>query len=545
MILKKIIYIIVFSFYCLGLNAQTINRPNDYKLSKLFKEKNITGYSVNSGKSPLISVAPITSKYPTSNFITDIFVVGDSVWFGTGTGIMRTIDKFQNFQSYYGLQPFGKDDIPGFAVKYNLCVVATAISVNISGDNIPTGTGIKVSTDYGVNWNSNGQPMDGRYDTSLVYGSNIIHCLAVVVPQQNVTYDIEITHQKNNPTNYTLWVASWASGLRKSDDYGATWQRVLLPPDDLDSIYIGGTGYNFALNPLLNRNHTAFSVMALNDSTLFAGTAGGINKSTDWGVSWRKFSYQNSGAGTNRVSGNFVVKFNLQKFGNNNIIWAATRKADDPNEVNAVSYSTNYGLNWSYTLKDISPNGIGSLDSIVYALTDDGVWRSYFGNFSWSKPGLIYDPDTKDICRATSFYYLNNIHDTLYIGGTDGLLRTVEIGQPWVSKWKIYRALKDIDLSSDIKTYSAPNPFSPADEYTRIFYKTAKNSSKITIKIFDFGMNPVRTVIQNAIRTSPDVLYTIWDGKNDNGYQVANGVYFYRVEVEGDKDLWGKIMVLQ
>ncbi len=544
MILKKIIYFILFSSYCISLSAQTINRPNDYRLSKLFKEKNIPGYSANSVKSPQVAVSPITSKYPTSNFITDIFVIGDTVWFGSGTGIMRTIDNFKNFQSFYGLQPFGADDIAGFEIKDNLCIVATATTTKISGDDIATGTGIKVSTDYGVNWNSYGQPMDGRYDTSIVYGSNILHALSVVVPQFNLSYDIAITKTKNNPGNMTIWIASWAGGIRKSDDYGSTWQRVVLPPDDLDSIYLGGT-YNFSLDVNKNNNHKAFSIYAINDSTLFAGTAGGINKSTDWGVSWRKYNYLNSGSGTNRVSGNFVVKFNLQTFGNNKIIWAATRKADDPNEVNAVSYSTNFGLNWSYTLKDISPNGIGSLDSIVYALTDDGVWRSYFGNFSWSKPGLIYDPDTRDICKATSFYFINNIHDTLYIGGSDGLLRTVEVGQPWVSRWKIYRALKDIDLSSDIKTYSAPNPFSPADEFTRIYYKTAKSSSKITIKIFDFGMNPVRTVIQNAIRTSPDMLYTIWDGKNDNGYQVANGVYFYRVEVEGDKDLWGKIMVLQ
>jgi flagellar hook assembly protein FlgD len=58
-------------------------------------------------------------------------------------------------------------------------------------------------------------------------------------------------------------------------------------------------------------------------------------------------------------------------------------------------------------------------------------------------------------------------------------------------------------------------------------------------------MNPVRTVIQNTTRNSPDELFTIWDGRNDNGITVANGVYFYRIEVDDDKDVWGKILVLQ
>jgi hypothetical protein len=542
--LYKIVYILIFSIFSLSSNAQTIFRPENFKLSKMFFENNFKTFSPLYSKSPNVSVNPNTSKYPISNFITDIFVTGDTVYFGTGSGIMRTIDKFSHFQNYYGLAPFGEDDVAGFAINKNILVVATATTVEISGDNVPTGTGIKVSTDYGVNWNSFGQPIDGRYDSSIVYGSNTLYTLPVVVPQQNLSYDIAITKTKNNPNNYTIWIASFAGGIRKSDDYGATWQRIVLPPDNLDSIYIGGT-YNFALNVNDSYNHRAFSIYAVNDSTLFVGTAGGINKSTDWGVSWRKYSYQNSGTGTNRVAGNFVVKFHQQKFGSSRIIWAATRKADDPNEINAISYSTNNGFSWSYTLKDIAPNGIGSLDSLVYALTDEGIWRSYFGNFNWSKPGLIYDEETRDICKANSFYYINNIHDTLYIGSSDGLLRIKETGQPWVSKWKIYRALKEIDLSSDIRSYAAPNPFAPNTEYTRIFYKTGKNISKITIRIFDFGMNPTRTIIRNAVRTSPEELYTIWDGLNGNGYQIANGVYFYRIEIEGEKDEWGKIIVLQ
>ena len=58
-------------------------------------------------------------------------------------------------------------------------------------------------------------------------------------------------------------------------------------------------------------------------------------------------------------------------------------------------------------------------------------------------------------------------------------------------------------------------------------------------------MSPVRTLIQNAVRTSPDELFTMWDGKNNDGYIVPNGVYFYRIEIDSDKPVWGKIIVLQ
>ena len=58
-------------------------------------------------------------------------------------------------------------------------------------------------------------------------------------------------------------------------------------------------------------------------------------------------------------------------------------------------------------------------------------------------------------------------------------------------------------------------------------------------------MFPVRTVIQNASRTSPDVIWATWDGKRDDGTQVSNGVYFYRIQIDKDETVWGKILVLQ
>lgn len=536
--------ILILSFIITGfLNAQYITHPKEYKLSKnTFKEYRIS----NIDKKPLsVMVNPNRSKYPISNFIVRIIPFGDTVWFSTGSGLMRTVDRFNTFDNYYDLAPFGTDDMSGLAVYKNLVVVATATSQEVSGEDIPVGTGIKVSTDYGVNWNSFPQPVDGRYDTSIVYGNNILYALPVVVPQQNLSYDIEITRNKSDLNNYIIWITSWGGGLRKSTDYGNTWQRVVLPPDDLDSIRIIDTGYTFSVNVRNNYNQTPFCIKALNDSTLFVGTANGINKSTDWGLSWRKYNYQNTGSGTSRVSGNFVVNLHIQRYGGKDIIWGACRRANDNNEINAISYTTNYGINWAYTLADIQPRNISSKDSIVYAESDNGLWRSYFGKFDWTKPGLIYDEVTKDQLRTSNFYSGAYLNDTLYFGSGDGLCRTIENGQPWTAKWKIFRAMKVIDLNSDIKTYAAPNPFSPNYEVARIFYKSGKSNTKITIKIFDFGMNPVRTVIQNAMRNSPDELFTIWDGKNNEGYQVANGVYFYRIEIDEDTPVWGKILVLQ
>jgi flagellar hook assembly protein FlgD len=67
----------------------------------------------------------------------------------------------------------------------------------------------------------------------------------------------------------------------------------------------------------------------------------------------------------------------------------------------------------------------------------------------------------------------------------------------------------------------------------------------VTIELFDFGMNRVRTLLRNAQRSGTAEHDEIWDGKNDGGSFLPNGVYFYRVTVGGNDPAWGKVMVLQ
>jgi len=546
------IFVIILSVFLISgiSNSQNIHIPEDFKVSKdKFKEyfPNQSNQKDNSSSSAEI-VIPNNSNTPVSNFITDILFNGDTVWFATGSGLMRTVNNFGSYQYYYGLSPFGTDDVAGFSLNRKIIVASTAVSEEISGSSVATGTGIKVSTDFGNSWSTYPQPVDTRADSVIVYGSNNLYALPVVVRQQNLSYDIAITRTKNDLNNYTIWICCFAGGLRKSTDYGVTWERVLLPPDNLDSININITGYTFALNPRDppqgNLNHRVFSITAVNDSTLYVGTAGGINKTNSWGVNWTKYNYINTGNG-NGISGDFVVNLDVQKYNGKEIIWGATRQAANNNESDALSFSSNAGASWQNTLDNIKPNGMSFKDSVVYGYTDAGLWRANFGSFNWSKAGVIYDERTKDQLRTNSFYAGNHIGDTLFIGSADGLLKTVDYGQPWIGKWEIIRSVTPIDPSSDIKTYAAPNPFSPDDEVTRIYYESTSQVSKITIKIFDFGMNPVRTLIQNATRTGTDVLYTSWDGKNDNGYQAANGVYFYRVEFDNENPVWGKIILLQ
>lgn len=549
--MKKSSLIILLFLYS-GIYAQIA--PNAFHISKNInlnkvvisnnQTDNITNHS------RLRIVAEPESSPIISNFISDIIVIGDTIWFGTGKGISRTTNHGVSFQNYYNTAPFGTDDVSGLAVYKNWIVVGTAYSQEINGDFVPTGTGIKVSSDYGVTWVPYDQPTDSQADTLITYGTNPgnhITALPVTVTEDNLSYDILITKKNLTSDSLVFWIASWAGEVRKSLDYGAHFSRVVLPPDNLDSININGGPYVFNYNPRDppqgSNNHKGFALCSENDSTIYVGTAGGINKSTDWGLSWRKFNYTNTG---HHINGDFVVGLKNQVYGNKSIIWAASNSAGS-GQTNAVCFTSNGGQTWSNTLDEgLFSHNFGFKDSIIYAATDNGIWRSYFtpGSFTWSKPSIIYDETIKDQIRTNLFYAAASEGDSVWVGSGDGLARTIDsITAPWTGKWKIFRAFRT--LASTSETYAAPNPFSPADEVVRIFFKTGKSSANITIKIFDFGMNPVKTLLQNAPRTETTEIWTAWDGKRDDGMQVANGVYFYRVEIDQDKPVWGKILVLQ
>ena len=114
----------------------------------------------------------------------------------------------------------------------------------------------------------------------------------------------------------------------------------------------------------------------------------------------------------------------------------------------------------------------------------------------------------------------------------------------WSGDWKVYFASQP--LKSDSETYCYPNPFSPRQEQLKIKYSTGGVEASVTIRIFDFGMNYIRTIIQNAPRNrTVEGAPEFWDGRDDNGNYLPNGVYFYRVDINEEEPLFGKIIYMQ
>ena len=502
-----------------------------------------------------------SSSLPPSNSISQISTTDSIIWIGTSDGLAKSSEGGRSWISYQGNPKFANDGIYALAVDGRRIWISTGFTQKTKEGGVPTGTGYTYSNDNGETWQHVDQTLDNKDSSIITYGINdSIWILPIVVPEQNVTYDISLSTElhSDSVTSGTVWIASWASGLRKSTDNGAHWQRKLLPLDQMNTLKLTDTLWTYAASDTAKRhkifprfdprgdatNHSnnlkAFSVCAVDSDTIWCGTAGGVNKSTDAGWSWTKLTHQNQ---EEPILGNWVITIKEQRFQSKQRIWTTNWKSEDPDEDNGVSYTEDGGRTWKNLLRGIKAYDFAFKDSIVYIGTDDGLYRTQDGGLSFMILKQFMNQTTRQFISSSSVYSIGVIDDTVFVGTDKGIASTIDDSfHPFGLPWYIYR------------TYSIsafPNPFSVSNDgevnirYGEFIANPQNITQRIvTIEIFDFGMSRVRTLIRNATRTTVEDPVECWDGLGDNGKVVAAGVYFYRVKVDDNEPIFGKILVL-
>jgi hypothetical protein len=77
---------------------------------------------------------------------------------------------------------------------------------------------------------------------------------------------------------------------------------------------------------------------------------------------------------------------------------------------------------------------------------------------------------------------------------------------------------------------SVPNPFRSSTQV--VFYAPTENVAS-TIRVFDTAGRLVRILLDEAVYAGRHQV--LWDGKDQNGQQVATGMYFVRLESGQDR----------
>lgn len=511
-----------------------------------------------------------------TNIIGDIAPQGDTLlWLGTGSGLavlrdtlsIFTLASNKNITAGQASTSTPEGAVSALAVNGNSLFAAFAKS----GENITVGNGFVYSsnsTGNATNWTYFEQLIDGEDDTfSVIQGgvSGKFNALPITVKEANVTYDASIN-------NKYIYVTSWAGGLRRFNLNSSLWYKLPLPQDndqtlntcDVSSYEETTQGYflkDFYLNPRDpidggNHNHKAFSVLTYAD-TVWVGTANGINRGLvdpSGCINWTHYTPEADG-----LTGGFVVDLAIQRFKGHTIIWAATVLAET-GESNGVSYSIDGGDTWYTTLLGERAYNITASDSIVLIATKNGLWKTIIDDpADVAKPWAKYK-SAKQVLEigSTGTYRIDEIlsdevvavsYDTrpfyssdatIWISSWDGLARAMNTSG---GNWQIYRA--DYDPK---KAYAYPNPFSPYEHnqlqgsgYVHINL-SVKVSFVVKMDVFNFAMEKVHTKQFDRRMTSTSSFK--WDGKDDRGRIVDNGVYFIRLEYD-EKVEWVKLIVVK
>jgi hypothetical protein len=430
---------------------------------------------------------------------------GQHLWAGTGGGVTRSIGDptlRENWVTYARAHGLCGNSISAIAVGPDGTVWTASVGDTVSGqDDLLYGQGLSYSSPPYEQFTCIGQPGE--------------------TPMQNVTYDIAINGQD-------IWTASWGggclspgpyTGLRRSTDDGLTWPKVVLQ---------GGV-----VDPGDPQGHVAFSAIAW-DQWVWVGTAGGIYMSSDSGATWVVCNHNNSD-----ISGDFVVSIAAQHLSDDFIIWAGT-KPTGPGQFTAISMSPDTGRTWQVFLGGSIGEGAWNFtfqDSTVWAATSVGLLKTTNLGLNWSQY------DTSKGLPSSEVYSVAVLHDTIYAGTLDGLAFSTDNG----ATWAFFRFSAPTSFLDEAITYAYPNPFSPSREELGVKIRFSLYSEAIvTIEIYDWALDLVKKLQVGRIQPKygGEELLVFWDGRNENGDVVANGVYFYKIKTDKGAEAFGKIVVL-
>ncbi|MEX1054389.1 MAG: sialidase family protein, partial [Rhodothermales bacterium] len=365
------------------------------------------------------------------NSITNLQAQGDSLWVGPFLNL--TVDGGATWQVSDADSLFGtRNSTYSISVEENVVWVGLGYTSQPSaGESVPAVAGYLVSTDGGRTFTFRGPHLDAADDDQVQYGVSTLEALPIIVPEQSPPYDIDY-----DPSTGDVWIAAWASGIRRSSDEGRTWQRVVLPPDDLSSIH-PDSSYDFVLAPQRggtgNLNHMGFSVLVDETVTIWAGTPRGVNRSTDGGVAWRRFSADGT---PNSLTGSWVISLEEQPVPGRNPIWMASWNAGEVGERGRFGATVtrdggetfeqmligeriyDFAFRGNQTVYAAGENGLFISD-------DDGItWRSVRHFVDASDPTRLVRPDANIFAVATT-------EDALWAGTSEGLMKSTDGGQTW------------------------------------------------------------------------------------------------------------------
>ena len=473
-------------------------------------------------------------------------------------------------------------DARAFAIEARGDTVVVALGFNdvtSDAEQPPsTAAGFAVSTDGGRTWVSRGPALDESRDTTVTVGASVLRAVPATVPQGSATSDLALTAGAD-----TIYAASNVAGLRRSTDLGATWQRVVLPPDSA-FVLDPREPQSFVYAPDRRRlsqeqagavpealNNAAQSVLIDEAGTVWVGTAAGLNRSVRLpsvdDLAWVRYVDDPLGGGP---LGNVVTVLAARDAEGRDPVWIASVNSQAaglgvpaPEEESGISVwrgddADGFAVFETVLLGVVATDLAFDADRAYAAVPAEGLYVSDDDGGTWRVVRVFRDAAGRrlplspgDGVRAVAttpgavWVGLGRLDDR----SSGGLLKSTDGAQTWT----LFRAnvapgtdgdggAVEPGSARDVDVYAYPNPFAPRTDSAVRIRLDLDAPGDLTVRVFDFAMNLVRTLDAPGRPAGPNEVR--WDGRTDGGLRVANGAYIYVVEGAGAARS-GRILVIE
>jgi hypothetical protein len=174
----------------------------------------------------------------------------------------------------------------------------------------------------------------------------------------------------------------------------------------------------------------------------------------------------------------------------------------------------------------------GEGDQTIRIQVDDPISGVDCENFVvWVDGSLVILPEGESWCDH--FQYTSNNHSGIftYDAGPGAAQIRVQ-ATDMVGNTSTVTVNKSGEFVEVTDVVGYPNPFDPVkDGYTRIEFKLSKGAN-VSIKIFDFAGEPVKTLADDRYFSPGDGHYVDWPGTDESGRMVATGAYIGYIRID-------------
>jgi hypothetical protein len=130
----------------------------------------------------------------------------------------------------------------------------------------------------------------------------------------------------------------------------------------------------------------------------------------------------------------------------------------------------------------------------------------------------------------------------IFLQKLDGtLIYSIPAGSPFPYLGDVINII-ETDITNSF--YNYPNPFKAGSGATTIQYYLGSDS-KVSLKIFDLISRKVKVIVDSEQQKGGTIFRYTWDGKNDSGKVVLNGVYYCVLKLNGSEQHYTKIVVVK